>query len=172
MSPLYLSLVNCQNVLEHTSMHTQPHAQKYVCTGPKTVFDFRSRNRILFIISISAMVCHWYFFFPNSSENSQKICSIEAIFIFYFTANYFSDIYYFPKELFFYNQELFTIVYVVVQSLSCVRLFETPETAAHPGFPVLHYVPELAQFMSAESVMPSNHLVLCLLRRLQQFRFQ
>ena len=28
-----------------------------------------------------------------------------------------------------------------------------------PGFPVLHYLPELA-LMSIESVMPSNHLIL------------
>ena len=30
-----------------------------------------------------------------------------------------------------------------------------------PGFPVPYHLPELAQFMSTESVMPSNHLVLC-----------
>ena len=29
-----------------------------------------------------------------------------------------------------------------------------------PGFPVLHYLPEIAQ-MSIESVMPFNHLILC-----------
>ena len=30
-----------------------------------------------------------------------------------------------------------------------------------PGFPVLHYLPELAQLMSIESMMPSNLLILC-----------
>ena len=30
-----------------------------------------------------------------------------------------------------------------------------------PGCPVLHHLPELAQTMSIESAMPSNHLVLC-----------
>ena len=30
-----------------------------------------------------------------------------------------------------------------------------------PGFSVLHHLPELAQIMSIESVMPSNHLILC-----------
>ena len=30
-----------------------------------------------------------------------------------------------------------------------------------PGFPVLHHLPELARLMSIESVMPSNHLILC-----------
>ena len=30
-----------------------------------------------------------------------------------------------------------------------------------PGFPVLHCLPEFAQIMSFEAVMPSNHLILC-----------
>ena len=30
-----------------------------------------------------------------------------------------------------------------------------------PGFLVLHYLPEFAQLISIESVMPSNHLILC-----------
>ena len=30
-----------------------------------------------------------------------------------------------------------------------------------PGFPVLHYLPELLKFMFTESVMLSNHFILC-----------
>ena len=30
-----------------------------------------------------------------------------------------------------------------------------------PDFPVFHHLPELAQNMSIESVIPSNHLILC-----------
>ena len=30
-----------------------------------------------------------------------------------------------------------------------------------PGFPVLHHFPEFAKLMSIDSVMPSNHLILC-----------
>ena len=30
-----------------------------------------------------------------------------------------------------------------------------------PGFPVLHYLPELLKLLSIESMMPSNHLILC-----------
>ena len=30
-----------------------------------------------------------------------------------------------------------------------------------PGFPVLHYLSDFAQLMSIDSVMPSNHLILC-----------
>ena len=36
-----------------------------------------------------------------------------------------------------------------------------PTECSTPGFLVLHHLPELAQTHSIESVMPSNHLVLC-----------
>ena len=49
----------------------------------------------------------------------------------------------------------------LVQSLSCVQLFATPWTAAHQ--PPLSFLISwsLLKFMSTESVMPSNHLILC-----------
>ena len=36
-----------------------------------------------------------------------------------------------------------------------------PMDCSSPGFPVHHQLPEPAQTMSTESVMPSNHLILC-----------
>ena len=42
---------------------------------------------------------------------------------------------------------------------SCLTLCD-PMDSSTPGFPVLHYLPEL-KLMSIESVMPSNHLILC-----------
>ena len=47
-------------------------------------------------------------------------------------------------------------------SLSCVQLWD-PMDCSTPGFPVHHQLPELVsvQLMSIESVMPSNHLILC-----------
>ena len=36
-----------------------------------------------------------------------------------------------------------------------------PIDCSMSGFPVLHYLPEFAQFMSIQSVMPSSHLILC-----------
>ena len=47
-----------------------------------------------------------------------------------------------------------------VQSLSRVRLCDSVDCST-PGSPVHHQLPKLAQTMSIESVMPSNHLVLC-----------
>jgi len=50
---------------------------------------------------------------------------------------------------------------VVVQSLSRVRLFATPWTAAHQAFLSFTISQSLLKLMTIESVMPSNHLVLC-----------
>ena len=48
-----------------------------------------------------------------------------------------------------------------VQSLSCVRLFVTPWTAARQAFLSITNSQSLLKLMSIESVMPSNHLILC-----------
>ena len=49
----------------------------------------------------------------------------------------------------------------VVQSLSCVRLFVTPWNEAHQASMSITNSQSLLKLMSIESVMPSNHLVLC-----------
>ena len=48
-----------------------------------------------------------------------------------------------------------------VQSLSCVQFFLTPWTAAHQASLSITNSPSLLKLMSIESVMPSNHLILC-----------
>ena len=48
-----------------------------------------------------------------------------------------------------------------VQSLSCVRLFETPWNAARQASLSITNSQILLKLMSIESVMPSNHLILC-----------
>ena len=49
---------------------------------------------------------------------------------------------------------------VVVQSLNHDQLCSRMDCSM-PGFPVLHYLPELLKLMSIESVISSNHLILC-----------
>ena len=49
----------------------------------------------------------------------------------------------------------------IVQSLSHVWLFVTPWTAAHQAFLSFTVSLSLLKLMSIESVMPSNHLILC-----------
>ena len=48
-----------------------------------------------------------------------------------------------------------------VQSLSHVQLFATSSTAAHQASLSITNSQSLLQLMSIESVMPSNHLILC-----------
>ena len=43
---------------------------------------------------------------------------------------------------------------------SCLTLWDHTDCSM-PGSPVLHYLPELLKFVSIESVMLSNHLILC-----------
>ena len=50
---------------------------------------------------------------------------------------------------------------VSVQSLSCVRLFVTPWTAARQASLSITDSQSLLTLTSIESVMPSNHLILC-----------
>ena len=53
------------------------------------------------------------------------------------------------------------IIFSSVQSLSRVRLFVTPWTVAHQAFLSIINSQSLLKLMSIESVMPSNHLILC-----------
>ena len=48
----------------------------------------------------------------------------------------------------------------VVQSLNRVRLCK-PIDCSTPGFPILHYLLSLFRFAPIESVVLSNHLLLC-----------
>ena len=58
-------------------------------------------------------------------------------------------------------QFLYLLLSSSVQSLSCVRLFATPWTAAHQTSLSFTNVQSLLKPMFIESVMPSKHLILC-----------
>ena len=60
-----------------------------------------------------------------------------------------------------YDLLYISIQFSSVQSLSCVRLFVTPWTAARQASLSITNSRSLLKFMSIESVMPSNHLILC-----------
>ena len=65
------------------------------------------------------------------------------------------------------NLKTYTCVYIYVHqfssvhSLSHVRLFATPWTAAHQASLSITNSQRLLKLMSIELVMPSNHLILC-----------
>ena len=52
-------------------------------------------------------------------------------------------------------------IVVLVQSLSNVQLFATPWTAARQASLSFTISQSLLKLMSIESMMPSNHLILC-----------
>ena len=52
-------------------------------------------------------------------------------------------------------------IFSSVQSLTCVQLFATPWTAARQASLSITNSQSLLKLMSTESVMPSNHLILC-----------
>ena len=54
-----------------------------------------------------------------------------------------------------------TVQFSLVQSLSCVQLFETPWTTTHQASLSISNSRSLLRLMSIESMMPSNHLILC-----------
>ena len=58
-------------------------------------------------------------------------------------------------------QSIFKIQFSSVQALSCVWLFVTPWTAAHQASLPITNSWSLLKLMFIESVMPSNHLILC-----------
>ena len=66
-------------------------------------------------------------------------------------------------KIFFSTYSDYMNLYVIssVQSLSCVWLFVTPWTAARQASLSITNSQSLLKLMSIESVMPSNHLILC-----------
>ena len=64
----------------------------------------------------------------------------------------------------------FVVVSVIAQSLSCVRPFVTPWTAARQASLSFTISQSLLKLMSIESVMPSNHLCCTLSSCLQSTR--
>ena len=56
----------------------------------------------------------------------------------------------------------YCLKFLVVQSLSHVQLFATPWTAALQAFLSFTISQSLLKLMTTESVIPSNHLILCL----------
>ena len=56
---------------------------------------------------------------------------------------------------------LFCSRHIVIQLLSPIRLFETPWTGVSQASLFFTISESLLKFMSVESVIPSNHLILC-----------
>ena len=78
-----------------------------------------------------------------SCSNYSNKCSHTAFFFFFLVTGLF-------------------LLLLVLQLLSHVRLFVTPWTAAHQASLSFTISWSLLRFVSFDSVMPSNHLILCI----------
>ena len=65
------------------------------------------------------------------------------------------------RMTFFSTRFVLNITWDVVQSLGCVPLFGTPQTAARQASLSITKFRSLFKLMSIELVMPSNHLIFC-----------
>ena len=66
-----------------------------------------------------------------------------------------------PEKHSFLSGELYFLQFSSVQSLSRIQLSVTPWSAAHQIFLFITNSQSLYKLMSIESVMPSDHLILC-----------
>ena len=63
-------------------------------------------------------------------------------------------------EFYFLFPEMTNDIQLSLAAQSCLTLCN-PTDCSMPGFPVLHYSQSLLKFMSIESIMLSNHFILC-----------
>ena len=108
----------------------------------------------------------YIFFFFFSLEPCQRFvtrfCSFPLCFSLLGTISFLRHLLSFLSFFFFFLMHfVFLETFRSVQSLSCVQLFATPWTAAHQASLSITNSRSLLKLMSIESVMLSNHLILC-----------
>ena len=86
-----------------------------------------------------------FFFFELSPVDNRKFYGLSVVLVYHLGHS-------FPCCFF---------LCLVVQSLSCVRLFATPCTTAHQASLSFTISWSFFKLMPIELVMPSNHLILC-----------
>ena len=84
-------------------------------------------------------------------EGPGGYCSISVIFFLTFQI----------LNIFLFLDVYFCVFVAVVQSLSCIQIFVTPQTAACQAFLSLTISQSFFKLISIESVMLFNHLILC-----------
>ena len=103
----------------------------------------------------------WHSIVDVSAGESKLWCCNEQYFIGIWNVTSMNQgtLYMVKQEIVRLNSDILGIS--SVQSLSHVRLFATPRTAAHQVSLSITNSWSLLKLMSFESVMPSNHLILC-----------
>ena len=103
------------------------------------------------------------FWSPHSQAN-MSIFQIKVSYLsyyFYILLTRIKLYYCFTRLPLFLMSLLHNTIFISVQSLNHVRIFAIPQTAARQASLSFTNSRSLLKFMSIESVMPSNHLILC-----------
>ena len=90
---------------------------------------------------------------PGGGGGGVGVYLLQFLYIYYSSTTVLVYIYYTGDTVYF--------AFSSVQSLSCVRLFVTPWTAARQTSLSITNSRSLPKLMSIKSVMPSSHLILC-----------
>ena len=93
----------------------------------------------------------------KESREILKCINAQLIYMFKFKSNHYKKC----NQHCLAKQKEASVQFSSVQSLSRVQLFATPWTAARQACQSIINSRSLLKFMSVESVMPSNHLILC-----------
>ena len=100
---------------------------------------FKRKNSVATCASVRCDVCKWILVYLHMCHRSGRLCAVYTHVGYHMSLRMFSS----------------------VQSLSHVWLYVTPWTAARQASLSITNSWSLLKLMSVESVMPSNHLILC-----------
>ena len=119
------------------------------------VFLFKHFAQFLIGLFVSLLISTYLYILDDNILSDTSFINISSSLCLLFSL--FLTVYFAEQKFLI----LMTSNYVVVQSLSCVQLFATPWTAAQQVSLSFTVAQSLLKFISIESVMPSNHLILC-----------
>ena len=91
------------------------------------------------------------------------LCHVYVIFCFFSSGHIFRAAAWKTNrcKIYRYESTVLLSVYCCCSVAKCCPILCDPMNCSMPGFPVLHYLWSLLKLMYIESMMPSNHLILC-----------
>ena len=149
---------------------SSPFTEEFCYIHPRSVSGLRpdsGSQLLLASSSLGKIQCNCVLFRKLASQTTNLqffFCKQLNAGFFFLMQQLRASAFYSPMKMTFptylkYRNNL--LLLVVVQLLSCVRLFATPWTAARQASLSFTIFRSLLKLMSIRSVMPSNHLIFC-----------
>ena len=103
--------------------------------------------------NVKGKYCHLSRFCHHETPHALSIITVSVIMLKHFKKSFLN---------FLFQHSIFSLLFSSVQFSSVAQSCPSnPMDCSTLGFPVYHQLPELAQLMFIDLVMPSNHLILC-----------